>query len=54
MPGDSVRVVQRYTPAPGVEKRDGQTFVKLKKTGGWVPIMKSNGVVGVMPHNPRG
>ncbi|CAB1099722.1 unnamed protein product [Ectocarpus sp. CCAP 1310/34] len=54
MPGDIVRVVQRYTPAPGVEKRDGQTFVKLKKTGGWVPIMKSNGVVGVVPHNPRG
>ncbi|CAM9593360.1 unnamed protein product [Ectocarpus sp. 6 AP-2014] len=54
MPGDSVRVVQRYTPAPGVEKRDGQAFVKLKKTGGWVPIMKSNGVVGVVPHNPRG
>eukprot|EP00752_Nemacystus_decipiens_P009298 g8309.t1 len=53
MPGASVRVTQRFYPADGVEKKSGMSFVKIKKTktsaGGWVPVMKGSGVVGVVP-----
>ena len=53
MPGVSVRVTQKFTPADGVENKSGLSFVRIKKSktnaGGWVPIMKSNGVVGVVP-----
>lgn len=50
VPGVTVRVVQRFTPAVG----GGLSFVKLKgKRGGWVPIMTRNGVVGVSPYTAR-
>lgn len=53
MPGVNVGATQRFTPAAGVEKKDGMSFVKLKKSKtageGWVPVMKGNGVVGVVP-----
>ncbi|CAM9971674.1 unnamed protein product [Pylaiella littoralis] len=53
MPGASVKVVQRFTSAEEGESSSGQSFVKLKKSGGWVPIMSSNGVVGVRPLQAR-
>lgn len=52
MPGDVVSVTHRFTPGPGVEKKDGMSFVKLKKNKklgtGWLPIMRQ-GVSGVVP-----
>lgn len=55
MPSVTVRVVQKATLKDGVSQAEqGMSFVKLKsRRGGWVPIMKGNGIVGVVPLKSR-